>query len=307
MHMVSLALWPVAWAIGHTGTIALYNALISLVAGTSRVPEIVGILQWGSITTGAPTEAQVRRSRRRSETGSWATSQGSCRSWLAGLGFVLWVVIVSVLGPAFLHKLLTTGALFMTQAAGAAGRQAAGASRMALHLDSCPDSVAGPACLRQVQWPASVSPGAASVRGHAFPRRSPFRGRRRRHGCGGLDGGRGPGRRRFGWQGRLANVTIISWPLPPNHPINSRWRRAALGPGPLRRWGGAFSQLPEFMQQYLQRLEGHLDEARLALERFKDAAAQSGMSLDQLVAGAVQNPDLHGQARRRWSARRWPG
>jgi hypothetical protein len=52
-----------------------------------------------------------------------------------------------------------------------------------------------------------------------------------------------------------------------------------------------FSQAPEFMQQYLQRLEGHLDEARLAVDRFKDAAAQSGMSLDQLVAGASQNPD----------------
>jgi hypothetical protein len=52
-----------------------------------------------------------------------------------------------------------------------------------------------------------------------------------------------------------------------------------------------FSQLPEFMQQYLQRLEGHLDEARLVVARFKDAAAQSGMSLDQLVAGAARNPD----------------
>ena len=53
----------------------------------------------------------------------------------------------------------------------------------------------------------------------------------------------------------------------------------------------AFSQFPEFMQQYLQRLEGHLDEARLALERLKDLAAQSGMTLDQLEAGAAQNPD----------------
>lgn len=52
-----------------------------------------------------------------------------------------------------------------------------------------------------------------------------------------------------------------------------------------------FSQAPEFMQQYLQRLEGHLDEARLALDRFKAAAAQSGMTLDQLVAGASRNPD----------------
>ena len=53
----------------------------------------------------------------------------------------------------------------------------------------------------------------------------------------------------------------------------------------------AFSQFPEFMQQYLQRLEGHLDEARLALDRFQDAASKSGMSLEQLVAGAAQNPD----------------
>ncbi len=53
----------------------------------------------------------------------------------------------------------------------------------------------------------------------------------------------------------------------------------------------AFSQFPEFMQQYLQRLEGHLDEARLELDRFQDAASKSGMSLDQLVAGAAQNPD----------------
>ena len=51
------------------------------------------------------------------------------------------------------------------------------------------------------------------------------------------------------------------------------------------------SQLPEFMQQYLQRLEGHLDEARLQLERFRDAASKSAMTLEQLVAGAGQNPD----------------
>jgi hypothetical protein len=45
------------------------------------------------------------------------------------------------------------------------------------------------------------------------------------------------------------------------------------------------------MQQYLQRLEGHLDEARLAVDRFRDAASQSGMSLDQLVASSAKNPD----------------
>jgi hypothetical protein len=52
-----------------------------------------------------------------------------------------------------------------------------------------------------------------------------------------------------------------------------------------------FSQAPEFVQQYVQRLEGHLDEARLQVLRFKDAASQSGMTLEQLMAGAGQNPD----------------
>ncbi len=55
--------------------------------------------------------------------------------------------------------------------------------------------------------------------------------------------------------------------------------------------GVLFSQLPEFMQQYLQRLEGHLDEARLQLERLREAAARSGTTLDQLVDSARRNPD----------------
>jgi hypothetical protein len=45
-----------------------------------------------------------------------------------------------------------------------------------------------------------------------------------------------------------------------------------------------FSQLPEFFQQYLQRLGGHLDEARRQLDQFKDTAAQSGLTLDRLIA-----------------------
>ncbi len=53
----------------------------------------------------------------------------------------------------------------------------------------------------------------------------------------------------------------------------------------------AFSQAPEFMQQYLRRLEGHLDEARLQLGKFTEAAAQSGMTLAQFAANAAHNPD----------------
>jgi hypothetical protein len=134
MHMVSLALWPVAWAIGHTGTIALYNALISLIAGTSRVPDMVGLLQWSAITANGPTEAQVRATE--AALGNWFMGNVSAllSILVGGIGFVLWIAIVSILGPAFLHKLLATGALLMNQAAGTVGRQAAGAGRLALSV-----------------------------------------------------------------------------------------------------------------------------------------------------------------------------
>jgi hypothetical protein len=133
MHMLSLALWPVAWAVGHTGTISLYNALISLIAGTSRVPDIVGVLQWSSITAGAPSQAQAQVTE--AALGNWF--MGNLTALLSilvgGLGFFIWVVIVSVLGPAFLHKLLATGAMFMTQAAATAGRQTAVVGKLALN------------------------------------------------------------------------------------------------------------------------------------------------------------------------------
>jgi hypothetical protein len=132
MHMLSLALWPVAWAIGHTGTIALYNALISLIAGTSRVPDLAAILQWSSVTSGAPSEAQLQTIE--TALGNWfmGNTAALLSILVGGAGFALWVAAVSVLGPLFLHKLLVTGALFVTQAAGTVGRQAAGAGRLVL-------------------------------------------------------------------------------------------------------------------------------------------------------------------------------
>ncbi|MBC8010489.1 MAG: DUF2937 family protein [Burkholderiales bacterium] len=43
------------------------------------------------------------------------------------------------------------------------------------------------------------------------------------------------------------------------------------------------SQAPEFFQQYLQRLGGHLDEARLVLARYEQVARESGITLQQLI------------------------
>jgi hypothetical protein len=52
-----------------------------------------------------------------------------------------------------------------------------------------------------------------------------------------------------------------------------------------------FSQVPEFMQQYLQRLGGHLDEARRQLQQFQETAAQSGLTLDRLIGRTSANAD----------------
>lgn len=53
-----------------------------------------------------------------------------------------------------------------------------------------------------------------------------------------------------------------------------------------------FAQGPEFIQQYLQRLGGHVDEARRQVEQFRHAAEQSGVSLDKLISqtNAVSDP-----------------
>jgi hypothetical protein len=132
MHMVSLALWPVAWAVGHTGTISLYNALVSLIAGTSRVPDLAALMEWSSITAGAPSEAQLEAVE--TALGNWFMGNvtGLLSILVGGAGFVIWVAAVSVMGPVFLHRMLTTGAGFMGQAAATTARQSLSIGRIAV-------------------------------------------------------------------------------------------------------------------------------------------------------------------------------
>ncbi|HKB92475.1 MAG TPA: DUF2937 family protein [Opitutaceae bacterium] len=52
-----------------------------------------------------------------------------------------------------------------------------------------------------------------------------------------------------------------------------------------------FSQLPEFIQQYLQRLGGHLDEARRQLAQFEGVARQSNLTLDQFIEKTSANTE----------------
>lgn len=53
----------------------------------------------------------------------------------------------------------------------------------------------------------------------------------------------------------------------------------------------AFCQLPEFIQQYLQRLGGRLDEARRQLAEFEAVARQSNLSLSKFIERTSANTD----------------
>lgn len=56
--------------------------------------------------------------------------------------------------------------------------------------------------------------------------------------------------------------------------------------------GAVFAaQAPEFFQQYLQRLGGHLDEARRQLAAFESAATAAGKPLLQFIADTSANAD----------------
>jgi hypothetical protein len=53
----------------------------------------------------------------------------------------------------------------------------------------------------------------------------------------------------------------------------------------------SFTQVPEFIQQYLQRLGGHLDEARRQVEGFTQIAALSKLTTAELIERTAKNPD----------------
>ena len=53
-----------------------------------------------------------------------------------------------------------------------------------------------------------------------------------------------------------------------------------------------FAQAPEFFQQYLQRLGGHLDEARRQLQQFENVAVQSGITLEELATQTQASSEI---------------
>lgn len=129
MNMVGYCAWPLAWTIGHSVTVELYNAWVSLLAGTSRVGSgLETALKWDSASTFSERQQIL---------------QGAVADWVGGgllqliglplgaLGLFFWILAVTVYGPVVLHKMLTTGASFaseLSRQTGSAVAQTAGAA-----------------------------------------------------------------------------------------------------------------------------------------------------------------------------------
>ena len=52
-----------------------------------------------------------------------------------------------------------------------------------------------------------------------------------------------------------------------------------------------FSQFPAFYQQYLQRLGGGLDQARIAVQRIEEVARSLGLTVDNMVERFMMSRD----------------
>jgi hypothetical protein len=233
---------------------------VSLIAGTSRVPEMVGVLQWSSITAGAPVGGAApgdgggaRKLVHGQPDGPSLDPGRRPRLRPLGRGRV---------GPRarFLHKLLATGALFMTQAAGRRGPPGGRRGQAGAQRGADPGIGRGAGLLGQGRRRANACPARARRTATSIADEGPppagAPGRRREH-----------GHAAAAWMIRVAR---------PGRPCDNGACHCPASSDPQcgapsasstassASRGGRFSQLPEFMQQYLQRLEGHLDEARLA-------------------------------------------
>ncbi|MBA3816554.1 MAG: DUF2937 family protein [Parachlamydiaceae bacterium] len=56
--------------------------------------------------------------------------------------------------------------------------------------------------------------------------------------------------------------------------------------------GVLFSQVPLYMKQYAQQLNGHVAELRYQVDAMRQAATNSGKTLEQFIQKFVDNPDV---------------
>jgi hypothetical protein len=124
MNLISIALWPIAWAIGHSGTMALFNSWTGLIAGTTTAGNVLKayLVAKESLQNPGLSAADIQH-----------MYHNVMADWMAGnflhllaiplgaIGLSIWMIWVTVYAPKLLHGMLTTGAQFMTEAAKGVG------------------------------------------------------------------------------------------------------------------------------------------------------------------------------------------
>lgn len=127
MSMVSICMWPVGWALGHAGTVGLFNAWVSTMSGTNIWGQWANSMTWDHIMTDGITW----------KTGANALATGG-QMWamwanfpayfvisfvVGGVGLCVWIFVVTIGAPVLVHKLVTAGAAFYSGAASQTGQQ----------------------------------------------------------------------------------------------------------------------------------------------------------------------------------------
>lgn len=125
--MLSVVFWPFGWMLGNIGTVGLFNAYVSLISGTSLVAggarsasNFVNNFSWDNI------DSTVSGGSTALLWGGGALAMGASIPFLylllvalGALFLFLWILMVHIGGPIFITKLVTMGASFYGQAAGA--------------------------------------------------------------------------------------------------------------------------------------------------------------------------------------------
>lgn len=150
-NMVAVACWPIGWALGHMGTVGLFNAWVSTMSGTAIMGKWANAMTWENILTQGIT---FKSAGTAVATGAqMAAAFGSFPLYmlvsfcLGGVGVCVWVFTVTVGAPVLVTKLVTAGAAFYSaatgQAADTAGKAVQSAGQAAQSIAMAGGSIAG--------------------------------------------------------------------------------------------------------------------------------------------------------------------
>jgi hypothetical protein len=129
LHMVGLCLWPMGWALGNIGTVALFDAWVGLMSGSSTTSYWA---KWAQ----AMNSSQVYTSGMTFKTAANAAAT-SAQMWqmftnfstyeivvfvVGACGLFIWILTATLMTPILIHKLVTAGSAFYSGLAQGSGQ-----------------------------------------------------------------------------------------------------------------------------------------------------------------------------------------